>query len=105
MQSCIEIQRQEIRVSQTRRRRFVQMIQASNFVIAGNEFLKSQVLPFNPNVEVIPTSIDEEKYHLKDYSINKEKVTIGWIGDHGSIHYLEKMRPIFEKIGTQISPF
>jgi len=88
-------------ISQTRRRRFVQMIRASNFVIAGNEFLKSQVLPFNPNVEVIPTSIDEERYYLKDHSIKKEKVTIGWIGDHGSIHYLEKMRPIFEGIGKR----
>jgi glycosyltransferase involved in cell wall biosynthesis len=88
-------------VSQTRRRRFVQMIRASDFVIAGNEFLKSQVLPCNPNVEVIPTSIDQERYHLKDYSIIKEKVTIGWIGDHGSIHYLEKMRPIFERVGKR----
>jgi len=87
--------------SQTRKRRFIQMIRASDFVIAGNEFLKSQVFPFNPNVEVIPTAIDQERYHLKDYSIKKEKVTVGWIGDHGSIHYLEKMRPIFERIGER----
>ncbi len=52
------------------------MIRASDFVIAGNEFLRSQVFPFNPNVEVIPTSIDHERYHLKDYSIRKEKVTL-----------------------------
>jgi glycosyltransferase involved in cell wall biosynthesis len=88
-------------ISQTRRKRFIQMIMASNFVIAGNEFLKSQVLPFNRNVEVIPTSIDEERYPLKDYSIARERVTIGWIGDHGSIHYLEKMRPMFERIGKR----
>jgi glycosyltransferase involved in cell wall biosynthesis len=88
-------------VSQTRKRRFRQMINASDFVIAGNEFLKSQVFPFNSNVEVIPTSIDQDRYHSKDYSIRKEKVTIGWIGDHGSIHYLEKMRPIFERIGER----
>jgi glycosyltransferase involved in cell wall biosynthesis len=77
------------------------MIRASDFVIAGNEFLKNQVSPFNQNVEVIPTPLDQEKYHLKDYSIRKEKVTLGWIGDHGSIHYLEKMRPIFESIGER----
>ena len=28
-------------------------------------------------------------------------MTLGWIGDHGSIHYLEKMKPIFEKIGKR----
>jgi glycosyltransferase involved in cell wall biosynthesis len=88
-------------ISQTRRRRFVQMIKYSNFVIAGNEFLRREVLPFNPNVEVIPTTIDQERYPLKPYPLQQERVTLGWIGDHGSIHYLEKMRPLFEKIGEQ----
>ena len=87
--------------SRTRKKRFIQMIKASDFVIAGNEFLKNQVLPFNPKVEVIPTSIDQERYALKDYSMKKESVTLGWIGDHGSIHYLEEMRPIFERIGRR----
>jgi glycosyltransferase involved in cell wall biosynthesis len=87
--------------SHTRKRRFVQMIRASDFVIAGNEFLKEEVLPVNPNVEVIPTAIDESRYPLKEYRIRKERVTLGWIGDHGSIHYLEKMKPIFEKIGKR----
>ena len=88
-------------ISQTRRKRFVQMIQASDFVLAGNEFLKREVLSFNSNVEVIPTAIDQERYHAKDYHIHKGRLTLGWIGDHGSVHYLEKMRPIFEKIGTR----
>jgi glycosyltransferase involved in cell wall biosynthesis len=88
-------------LSSTRRRRFIQMIKNSDFVIAGNEFLKKEVLPFNPNVEVIPTAIDEERYHLKPYPTHQERVILGWIGDHGSIHYLEKMKPIFERIGRK----
>lgn len=87
-------------VSDTRRRRFVQMVKASDFVIAGNEFLKDQVLPFNSNVEVIPSSIDGGRYDPKDYSL-KKGVTLGWIGDHGSIHYLEKMKPVFEEVGKR----
>ncbi len=87
--------------SQTRKKRFTQMIKASDFVIAGNNFLRDQVLPINSNVEVIPTSIDQERYQTKDYSVAKDRITIGWIGDHGSIHYLEKMRPIFERIGEK----
>jgi len=90
-------------VSQTRKRRFTQMIKASDFVIAGNEFLRDQVLPVRPNVEVIPTPIDQERYQAKDYSAPKDRVTIGWIGDHGSIHYLEKMRSIFDRIGERYS--
>jgi glycosyltransferase involved in cell wall biosynthesis len=88
-------------VSQTRKRQFIQMIKASDFVIAGNKFLKDQVLPINSDVEVIPTSIDQERYQTKNYSVSKDRVTIGWIGDHGSIHYLEKMRPIFDRIGER----
>jgi glycosyltransferase involved in cell wall biosynthesis len=88
-------------ISSSRRRRFVQMIRHSDFVIAGNEFLKREALLFNPNVEVIPSAIDQEKYHSKAYPVRQEKVTLGWIGDHGSIHYLEKMRPIFERIGEK----
>jgi len=88
-------------ISQTRKRRFIQMIHASDFVIAGNDFLKNQVLPIHSNVETIPTPIDKERYGLKDYRVKKERVTLGWIGDHGSIHYLEKMRPIFERLGER----
>jgi glycosyltransferase involved in cell wall biosynthesis len=88
-------------ISSTRRRRFVQMVKNCDFVIAGNEFLKREVLPSNQNVEVIPTAIDQERYHLKTYPVQQERVTLGWIGDHGSIHYLEKMRPIFDRIGAK----
>ncbi len=88
-------------ISSTRRRRFVQMIKNSDFVIAGNEFLKKEALLFNSNVEVIPTAIDQERYHLKTYPVGEGKVVLGWIGDHGSIHYLEKMRPIFDRIAEK----
>ncbi len=88
-------------ISQTRRRRFIQMIKASDFVIAGNEFLKSQVLPIHSNVEVLPTPIDQKRYHLRRPFEPKERVTLGWIGDHGSIHYLMKMKPVFENLGKK----
>ncbi len=90
-------------ISSSRRRRFIQMVKNSDFVIAGNEFLKREVLPFNPNVEVIPTAVDQERYRLKTYPVRQEKVTLGWIGDHGSIHYLEKMKPVFEKVAERYS--
>ena len=88
-------------LSQTRKRRFTGMIEASDFVIAGNEFLKGEVRPLNPHVEVLPSPIDQDRYPLKDYRTPKERVTIGWIGDHGSIHYLEKMKPVFERVAKR----
>jgi hypothetical protein len=87
--------------SRTRMKRFEDMVKASDFVIAGNRFLMEQALPFNENVAVLPTALDGTRYFPRDYGKIKEKVTLGWIGDHGSIHYMEKMKPVFEKIGKK----
>jgi len=87
--------------SRTRRARFETMVAASDYVVAGNTFLRDQTLPYNENVTVIPTSIPADRYSVKDYARAKDVVTIGWIGDHGSIHYLEALRPVFEEIGRR----
>ena len=87
--------------SKTRMKRFADMVRASDFVIAGNRFLEGQARQFTENAAVIPTAIDGDRYTLKDYDLARERVTIGWIGDHGSIHYMEKMKPIFEELGKR----
>ncbi len=88
-------------LSNTRRRRFARMLKASDAVIAGNEYLKKEALKYNPHVEVIPSPIDIERYTSKSYDSKEEGVVLGWIGDHGSIHYLERMRPVFEALGEK----
>jgi glycosyltransferase involved in cell wall biosynthesis len=84
--------------SHTRQRRFESMARACDAIIAGNSFLMEQSLPYNSNVALIPTSLPFERYSLKDYSKPKDIVTIGWIGDHGSIHYLESMKDVFDEV-------
>jgi len=87
--------------SKTRMKRFADMVKASDFIIAGNRFLMEQTRTFTDRVTVIPTAIDADRYIPKDYARKKERVTIGWIGDHGSIHYMEKMKPLFEELGKR----
>ncbi|MEN6473203.1 MAG: glycosyltransferase [Syntrophaceae bacterium] len=87
--------------SRTRRARFEAMVRASDYVVAGNSFLRDQTFAYNDHVTLIPTSIPADCYSLKDYTQAKAVVTIGWIGDHGSIHYLEAMQPVFEEIGRR----
>jgi glycosyltransferase involved in cell wall biosynthesis len=89
--------------SRTRQKRFARIIKAADYVIAGNNFLKDQAEKFTDRVTVIPTAIDRDRYDAKDYQGEKDTVTIGWIGDHGSIHYLDKMRPVLEKLGKKYS--
>jgi len=89
--------------SATRKKRFIKMVRNCDTVIAGNSFLMDQALPYNSDVTVIPTSIPAGRYTLKDYSIKKDIVTIGWIGDHGSIHYLEEMKDLFDEVASRYS--
>ena len=48
--------------SATRHKRFAAMVKASDYVIAGNNFLKEQAEKFTGHVTVIPTAIDESRY-------------------------------------------
>jgi glycosyltransferase involved in cell wall biosynthesis len=85
-------------MSGTRMRRFARMLTTSDAVVAGNEFLRKQAMKHNSKVAVIPSPIDIERYTKKSYEPRGSEVVLGWIGDHGSIHYLEKMRSIFDTL-------
>ncbi|MBW1971551.1 MAG: glycosyltransferase family 4 protein [Deltaproteobacteria bacterium] len=82
----------------TRFRRFVRTVKDSDYIFAGNRFLMEQAKKYNPNVMVLPTSIDLNNYPLKNWKIRSDNIIIGWIGDTGSLHYLEKLAPVFEKL-------
>jgi glycosyltransferase involved in cell wall biosynthesis len=74
------------------------MMKRVDYVIAGNQFLKSEVFPYNPNVEVIPTSIDLSRYSLKEHFSKDGPITIGWLGSSSTLKYLKSLIPTFEKI-------
>jgi len=77
------------------------MVNASDHVIAGNEYLQQNTIPYTQNVTIIPSPIDISLYPQKTYSEKSDNITLGWVGAHGSIHYLKKMRPIFETLGKK----
>ena len=87
--------------SNTRVKMFKNMVNASDYVIAGNEYLQKNTTPFTHNVTIIPSPIDMSLYPLKKYSEKNDNITLGWIGATGSIHYLEKMKPVFEALGRK----
>jgi len=78
--------------------KFKRMVILADEVIAGNSFLAEHALKYNPHVTVIPTPIHLPGYDVREYRFDSEAITIGWIGAHGSIHYLEKIMPILEKV-------
>ncbi len=85
--------------SNTRVAMFKNMVNASDHVIAGNKFLEKNTTPYTHNVTIIPSPIDMSFYPQKKYTEKNDNITLGWIGATGSIHYLEKMRPMFNTLG------
>lgn len=84
--------------SLSRRMKFAYMMKRVDFVIAGNQFLKSEALRYNPNVSVIPTSIDLTRYHVKEDYRSAGLITIGWLGSSSTLKYLKSFIPTFENI-------
>ena len=85
--------------SLSRRIKFAYMMRRLDFVIAGNSFLKSEVLPYNSHVKVIPSSIDLSRYSPKKRYVRSESpIIIGWLGSSSTLKYLKSLMPTFEKL-------
>ena len=71
-------------------------------VTVGNEYLASHVRPHNPNVHVVHTSIDLERYRVLPPR-NEGPFTIVWTGQRGaSMRFLETIRPALERLGARM---
>jgi glycosyltransferase involved in cell wall biosynthesis len=79
---------------------FKRMLHYTDLVIAGNEFLKQEAEKYHRNAKALPTPVDAERYREKT-SYKSEIINIGWIGDHGSIHYMESYKDVWEVMGRK----
>jgi len=85
--------------SLSRRIKFAYMMRRLDFVIAGNNFLKTEVLRYNLYSEIIPTSIDLSQYSSKKgYSRKEGPVIIGWLGSSSTLKYLKGLMPTIERL-------
>jgi glycosyltransferase involved in cell wall biosynthesis len=76
------------------------MVKSCDLVIAGNDYLKEKAMKYNERITVVPTPIDTGRYSKKLYG-KKARVTLGWIGSHGTLFYLEKMKPVLDSLGKR----
>jgi len=73
------------------------VIKLSNLVIVGNKNLKKYAEKFNKNIQIIPTTIDINKYKFKKKR-KKKILTVGWSGSLSTSKYIENFLPILIKI-------
>lgn len=84
--------------SRSRRLKFGFLTKRADWIVAGNQFLKTEALRYNSNVEVIPTSIDLSRYSLKEDYRRDGPIVIGWIGSSSTLKYLKELAPVFEDL-------
>jgi glycosyltransferase involved in cell wall biosynthesis len=82
--------------SPSRRMKFAFMTRRVDFIVAGNQFLKSEVLSYNPQVAVLPTSLDLSLYSCKQDHDQTGPMTIGWLGTSSTLKYLRNLMPTLE---------
>ncbi len=76
----------------------------SAHVMAGNPYLAEYARQVNPNVTIIPTTIDTEKYLVNKKSADGGVLTIGWTGSFSTVQHLDTLRPALQKL-AQLSNF
>jgi len=73
-------------------------------VVAGNKYLADRARRAGASrVEVIPTTVDTERYQPRSHDANETPV-VGWIGTPKTSRYLQPLLPVFEilKKETQV---
>ncbi|MET0153173.1 MAG: glycosyltransferase family 4 protein [Candidatus Binatia bacterium] len=73
----------------------------SRHVVAGNDHLARYAQRYNPNVAVVPSSIDLERYAPKKWSRENGRVVIGWTGSATSQAHLEAFAPVLRRIAER----
>ncbi len=85
-----------------RRRRFAATVKAADLVIVGNRYLERHAREHTDRVAVLPTALDLDRYAVRTWPRHVGPVVMGWIGDTGSVAYLEAQRDLFERLGRDV---
>ena len=86
--------------SSLRMKRFRRMMKICDQVWAGNHYLASAALAFNPRVSILPTSVNTEKYRI-DARKPDDSIDLVWIGSKSTRKYLTDALPALESVAKQ----
>jgi glycosyltransferase involved in cell wall biosynthesis len=70
-------------------------------VLVGNEYLARYARDRNPNVFVVPTTIDLSRYPLQPWPEASERLVIGWTGSLTTLKHLEVARRPLERLARR----
>ena len=67
----------------------------ADLVIVGNVWLAEIWRAWNPRIEILPTAVDTDRYHVAPLP---NRQTVGWIGSAGNLHYLAGIAPALSEV-------
>ena len=73
----------------------------SSHVMAGNPYLAEYASAVNPNVTMVPTTIDINKYTLDSARPEPEVPVIGWSGSFSTVQHLDTIRGALSRLARR----
>jgi glycosyltransferase involved in cell wall biosynthesis len=78
------------------------IIEASDLVFAGNDYLADYARRFNSAVEVVPTTIDTDQYVPRPERERENGVTIGWSGSLTTMEHFKPFVPVLKRLRDRL---
>jgi len=76
------------------------LIALADTVITGNEYLAQYASKFNEHVQIIPTTIDTNKYKPVEKE-KREHIVIGWTGSFSTIKHFDDIIPVLLRLKSK----
>lgn len=81
--------------------KFYSNIKMSSHIIVCNNYLKEKLYNYNSNITIIPTSINTDKFSVKNGKDLNNELIIGWIGSHTTLPCLNKIIPALQELSKR----
>ena len=73
------------------------IIEITDLVIAGNDYLADYARGYNKSVTVIPTTLDTDRYVPREKEKN-DRICIGWSGSMTTVEHFESLVPVLREV-------
>lgn len=73
----------------------------SAHVMAGNPYLAEYARQVNPNVTIVPTTIDTDKYPVVEKGNETGIPIIGWTGSFSTVQHLDTLRSALQRLAKE----
>lgn len=85
------------------RKQVEKIMKLSDMVVVGNNNLEKYARKFNKKVVVLPTPVDTQIFKPSQQILEKDKITVGWIGSKSTNKYVNFLIPVLNKLNERIN--